>query len=393
MSNDTERLLNGDAWHDFCDRLRATGDAILGEGYPDTPRDRAEGIRWLTRLMGYATRMEVEAGDPLYPCFVRYETPHDQWGGPNPDNIYLRANVDPRETYRIWGNVTGMRQAIFSLNEGDMQLGEFGVYSERSLDALEVEADGHLEIRVSPEAQAGNWMPSDPAGRLLTIRTYQSDWDADAAPVFHIERIGAEGVAPPPLDPGQLAAALDRSATWVERTATFWNQYTRAGWKNATPNHANPARPAKGGADNILYGSCFFELASDEALLVECDAPDADYWSFTLHTLGWLESGAFADRQTSLSAHQAHVDDDGRLRVVVAEADPGVPNWIDSEARSRGLLVYRWVWARTNPVPEARVVPIAALRSALPETHPHIDAEARRRALARRRESAWNRFQ
>ncbi len=393
MGDEVDRQSSQAAWHAFCDRLRAAGDTILGDEFPDTPRDHAEGLRWLTRLIGYATRMEIEAGDPLHPCFVRYETPHSQWGGPNPDNVYLRANVDPSRTYRVWGDARGLRQAIFSLNEGDMQLGEFGVFSERSLDALEVEADGRLEIWLSPDPQPRNWMPTDPAGRLFTIRTYQSDWVEDAAPVFHIERVGAEGVPPPVYEPAALVAALDRSAHWIERTATFWNQYTRAGWKHATPNVANPARPAKGGADNILYGSCFFELTPGEALLVECDAPDADYWSFTLHTLGWLESGAFADRQTSLSAHQAHVDADGRLRVVVSEVDPGTPNWIDSEARPRGLLVYRWVWARSNPVPSARVLALSEVRGALPEAHPQIDPPARRAALARRREAAWNRFQ
>jgi hypothetical protein len=393
VDDEAERLLSGRAWRDFCRRLEATGDAILAEGFPDAPHDRAEGFRWLTRLVVHAARMEIEAGDPRHPCFVRYETPHNQWGGPNPDNVYLRANVDPSLTYRIWADVRGMRQAIFSLNEGEMQLGEYGVFAECSLADLDVGPDGRLEILLSPDAQPGNWMQADPRGRLLTIRIYQSDWENDAAPRFHIERVGAEGEPPPPLEPAALARGLDRAAAWVERTATFWNTYTAAGWSRATPNHAAPPRSAPGGADNILYGSCFFELAEDEALLIECDRPDADYWGFTLHTLGWLESGDFADRQTSLSGHQAHVDTDGRLRVVVARRDPGVPNWIDAAGRPRGLLVYRWVFARSNPAPEARVVPLDALRDALPSDHPAVDTADRRRALARRREAAWNRFQ
>ncbi len=392
MSSEEERLVSGDAWRDFCARLEAAGETILGEGFPASARDRAEGFRWLTRLMVHATQLEVEAGDRQYPFFLRYETPHNQWGGPNPDNIYLRANVDPRCSYRIWANVSGVRQAIFSLNEGEMQLGEFGVFSERSLDQLEVDDDGLLEIGLSPEEQPRNWMPMDPRGRLLTIRIYQSDWEHDAAPAFHIERVGAEGVPRPPLQAAAMTRALDRAATWLERSAGFWNQYTTAGWDRATPNVANPARPAPGGADNILYGSCFWELGEDETLLIECDAPQAAYWGFTLHTLGWLESGDFAERQTSLSDHQAYRDRDGRLRVVLAHADPGVPNWIDTEGRTRGLLVYRWVWARDNPEPTARVLAMSELRAQLPGDHPIIEAADRRRTLSRRREAAWNRF-
>ena len=393
MSDDDARLMTGESWRDWCDRLKAVGDEILSDAFPSDPRDRAEGYRHLTRLVVHALQMEIEAGDPLHPEFVRYETPHNQWGGPNPDNIYLRANIDATSTYRVWADVRGMRQAIFSLNEGDMQLGEFGVFSECTLAELEVDDEGRLEIWISPDEHARNWMRSDPKARLLTIRIYQSDWDEDARPVFHIERVGAEGVPRPPLAPADVTKGLDRAARWVEASASFWNQYTNAGWNRATPNEAMAPRSTPGGADNILYGSCFWQLALDEALVLECRAPDADYWSFTLHTLAWLESGSFADRQTSLNGHQTHVDGDGRVRIVLAHEDPASPNWIDIEGRERGLLVYRWVWSRDNPVPEARVVQLAELRAALPPDHPTVEPDTRRISLARRRESAWSRFQ
>jgi hypothetical protein len=391
MGRDEDALMSGEAWRDFCDRLKSAGEGILAEGFPTSPFDRAEGFRWLTRLIVHATQLEVEAGDPRHPFFIRYETPHNQWGGPNPDNVYLRANVDPSCSYRIWANVENVRQLIISLNEGEMQLGELGVFSERSLDDLEVGKDGLLEVWLSPDEQPRNWMPTDPKGRLLTIRIYQSDWERDAAPPFHIEPVGAEGLPPPPLDPAFMTRALDRAATWVERTSTFWNAYTTAGWNRATPNVVAPARAAPGGADNILYGSCFWELGSDQALVIECGVPDAQYWGFTLHTLGWLESGDFAERQTSLNDHQVHVDGDGRMRIVVSRRDPGAPNWIDICGRPRGLLVYRWVWARDNPVPSSKVVDLADVRAELPDDHPRVDAESRRAALTRRRELVWNR--
>jgi hypothetical protein len=392
VSEAEERLMSGDAWRDFCDRLKVAGESILAEGFPAEPRDRAEGFRWLTRLITHATQMEVEAGDSRFPFFIRYETPHNQWGGPNPDNAYYRANIDPACTYRIWTDATGLRQAIFSLNEGEMQLGEFGVFAECSLDDLEVADDGLLEIWLSPEAQPRNWMRADPRGRLLTIRVFQSDWRNDAANAFHIERVGAEGEPRPALTPAFMERALDRSATWVERTATFWNTYTSTGQKRASLNVANPPAAAKGGADNILYGNCFWDLAPGEVLLLDCAPPDAQYFGFTIHTLGWLESGDFADRQTSLSGHQVHVDADGRMRIVISHEDPGAPNWIDTEGRRSGLLVYRWVWSRDNPVPVSEVIPVEQLREHVPADHPHVDEQARRRSLSQRREAAWNRF-
>ena len=83
---------------------------------------------------------------------------------------------------------------------------------------------------------------------------------------------------------------------------------------------------------------------------------------------------------------QTAVDDDARIRLVVAHDDPGVPNWIDTEHQPEGMLVYRSIGTRSRPdarVPQ--VVPIAALRDHLPARIRSIDAAERREQLARRR--------
>ena len=56
-----------------------------------------------------------------------------------------------------------------------------------------------------------------------------------------------------------------------------------------------------------------------------------------------LDSGDFANHQTSLNLTQAHVDADDRVRLVVAATDPGVPNWIDTEGRPFGLVFWRFM--------------------------------------------------
>ena len=135
---DSERLMSGEAWRDFCDRLKAAGDRILEDDFPEDERTRAEGYRGLLRLLSYSSQIEIEAGDPLFPDFVRYEEPHNQWGGPNPDNTYLRCAIHPDYAYRVWGNLSGMRQIIISLQEGDMQLKQYGVYSEQGFTQAEL---------------------------------------------------------------------------------------------------------------------------------------------------------------------------------------------------------------------------------------------------------------
>jgi hypothetical protein len=85
------RLLSGDAWAGCCRRLEALGRSLLGPGFPQGPRERTEGLRALTRQLAFALQWEVPAGDPRAPTFVRFQDPCVQWGGPNPDNVYLAA--------------------------------------------------------------------------------------------------------------------------------------------------------------------------------------------------------------------------------------------------------------------------------------------------------------
>ncbi len=380
------------AWRDFCQRLEALGDRILADDFPSDAASQAEGHRHLTRLLRLSLELHLEHGDPLYPHFVNSERPTTQWGGPNSDNFYLRARIDPNETYRIWGDVAGVEQVVFSLMEGDMHLQQFGVYSEVSLEKLEVGADGRLEIIASPDEQPGNWMPMHADASNLTIRVYQSDWANEPAPYFHIERVGAEAMSRPAPSPDEVAVGLDRSMRWVEGAVPFWNAYLKNVADTRTANELSPPHTPPGGADNISYGGGMYDLADDEALLIECDRPDADYWNVTIHTQPWFESGDFGRHQTSLNHRQTFIDDDDKFRMVLSHTDPGVPNWIDTEGRPKSMITYRWVWARSKPVPTATVVPLADIRSHLPDGHPTISEGDRAASLAARAEQIRNRF-
>ncbi len=380
------------AWADWCRRLAALGERIAGEEFPADPRTRAEGFRSLTRQLVVALRMEMEGGDPLHPEIVRHEDPWTQWGGPNPDNVYLRATIDPSETYRFWtDDVTGMREGIFSLQEGDMQLDQYGVFSERLLRDLEI-IDGTLEITISPFEHSGNWMPSHPDARLFSLRTYVDDWTSDAVPTFHIERTSGDGAPPPPPSPDQVGGALERSVHWLESSVPYWNSFLGAAMERAPRNQLGPARAVPGGADNLRYGSAVWELGPDEALLITTPVPDAEYWGWTIHTVPWFESGDFANRQTSLSGSQLHTDEDELVRIVLSYGDPGVPNWIDTEGRAEGMVVFRLVGATDGIEPTGDVVPVDRVRNRLPADHPVVGAEERQAQLRRRRADVGRRL-
>ncbi|MGZ8752547.1 MAG: DUF1214 domain-containing protein [Acidimicrobiia bacterium] len=388
----TESREPGDAWASWCTKLGELGRSLADDRFPQDAAGRAEGYRHLARQTVLALQGELEHADPEHPSFHRYEEPWAQWGGPNPDNVYVRAPIDPTATYRVWADVTGLRQALFSLVDGDMHLGRFGVFGERTLDEFAKSPDGLLEFWISPDEQPGNWVPTDPAARYLLIRQFQLDWEHDAIARFSIERLDSRGLVPELPATQTIAAAFDRAAAWTARSLDYWAAYVDGSRRGLPHNGFVPPSTPPGGAPNIAYGAGWWALAAHEALVITTDVPDADYWGWTIHTRYWLDSGEFADRQTSLNAAQTHVDGDGRIRVVVAGRDPGAPNWIDVEGRPEGLLVYRYVGARTRPVPTAELVPLADVRRALPDDHPVVDTATRREVLARRRIAAHRRY-
>ena len=380
------------AWHSLCGRLAAIGTRVATEPFPAAGSEHAVDVRHVARQLVLALQGEIEHGDPGFPSFHRYEEPWAQWGGPNPDNVYTRAPIDPSATYRVTGNVAGVRAAIVSLVEGDMHLGRYGVYEERTLGDFDIAADGALEFWISPGPHAGNWMPAHPDARYLLVRQYQCDWERDRVAALTIERADTVGLAPPPPTAERLAAALARVGDWTERSIEYWCDYVERARASLPRNAMAPPGTPKGGAPNIAYGAGWWDLPPGDALVVTTDRPDADYWGFTVHHRLRLDSGDFASRPTSLNMSQAFTDGDGRLRIVVSAVDPGVPNWIDTEDRSEGMLVYRSIGTRTRPVPDTTVVRIADVRAHVPASHPAVDPATRRAQLARRRAAVLSRY-
>ncbi|MEZ5167306.1 MAG: hypothetical protein R2695_12765 [Acidimicrobiales bacterium] len=89
--------------------------------------------------------------------------------------------------------------------------------------------------------------------------------------------------------------------------------------------------------------------------------------------------------------------DDGAYTFVLAAADPGVVNWLDTMGRRRGVIMLRYDGTRAPQIdperhPVARVVLLAELDRVLGPGVPRIDAEQRAAEIARRRRHVQVRF-
>ena len=134
-----------------------------------------------------------------------------------------------------------------------------------------------------------------------------------------------------------------------------------------------------------------WQLGPDEALVVEVEPPHGLYWSYSLGN-PWWETIDYGRHQSSLNGHQAVVDDDGIVRVVIAHRDPGVANWLDTAGHSEGPVILRCVRTETAPVPVTRVMPFANVGDALPAGTQRVSADERAEVIDARRRAVSRRF-
>jgi len=380
-----------EAWRSYADRIKAVGERITGEGYPSDPRLRAEGYRYVSRLTNLAFQIYVEFGDAERPSLFRVGDDTTPFGATNTDNNYYRAMLDPAGTYRVSGDVTGVKELLFSVQDGEFVFGKTEVLAELSLEELVIDGDGFLELFLGGPERSTNWLPLAPEAVYLNVREFVGDWENDALASLYIERIDDIGPIGN-LTPAAHAAALDRVATWVEASVDVWKTYV-AGLRSFLPvNELQAPHKPVGGAENMLHGAGQWELEADAALVVEFDQPEVTYWSIQTYVLDWMVPLDFANRVTSLNDRQLHVDDDGLVRVVLSHTDPGLQNWLDTSELRQGLFTYRYVRPTTAPAPRTTLVEAAALRDLLTQSTPAFSEAMRRDQITARRRGVARRF-
>jgi hypothetical protein len=354
-----ERELDGSAWEAFCETLKRAG-AVIDRAAD--PFDRAEGYRYLTRLVRLAAEKFVEHADPATPRFYRLSHETAKIGCDNPDNLYQNAAVSGRHEYRL----RGTRGTVPYLGLGTYY-GHYGS-KERSgcsgyLEArdLQVGPDGRFEITLSSRKHPGNWLPMEPDTSMLIVRQTFLDRAREVPAELSIERIGAAG-PPAPLRPDDLGQGLRDAASFVVGTAALFADWA-AGFARR-PNELVALDPevtaGAHGDPNIFFYMGWWALGPDEALLVEATPPTCEYWNFQLNNV-WMESLDYRYHRVHYNKQTAMYLPDGSFRLVVAHRDPGVPNWVETAGHARGTMGLRWVRAASHPQPRTRVVKLTGI--------------------------------
>jgi hypothetical protein len=176
-----------------------------------------------------------------------------------------------------------------------------------------------------------------------------------------IERIGGPK-QPEPLSAEQLDTGLRETAAFVTGTARSFADFSRD--FKATPNTWFATDQDTwwkiGGDPNIAYLHLYWELAPDEALVLESPIPECYFWNVQVDNW-WWESLDYRYLPAHVNKTSARYRPDGSVRVVVAHENPGVKNYIGTAGHGSGTMLWRWIAAKAHPTPTCRVVKLSEL--------------------------------
>jgi hypothetical protein len=380
-----------DVWRDVCDRLARLGEEVCAEPFPTDRDDQVDGLAHVAQQALCWVGWSVFHADPRRPFFHRNNDHITQWGGPNADNVYRHARIDPARRYRVRGRMNGCEEFVLAIRRGFMHQPKWGTVHEVYASQLGIGRGDEFELVLGGDQGPERWVPLPDDAIMATFREYYFDWD-EAEPAFlTIECLDDDVDAPAPRLTGpELTARLEDAVAGIEHSVRNWNSYLDEHRAQGVDNVMAPLHGVAKGLAAARYGFCFWDLDDDAALVFETTVPDARYWSFQLYEMGTYEAVDIVERQSSLNHRQVAVDDDGRVRVVVSHRDPGVANWLDAGGRRVGLFTFRAFWGQADPEYTTRLVTVDDVPSALPPGTARVDEAARRATMAaRRRHLAW----
>jgi hypothetical protein len=377
-----DRLLSGQAWEDFCDELRLAGRYIDRFGSLPTDLDRAEWYRFVSRLARNGLERFVENCEANRPR-LREPSWRTSINVTSPDQDHLLLEFDEAADYRVTGNRgtipyfvavawTGAIPKDFGAQNwaprGAEGLKEFDpavLHTTAMLqsDAIKFEPNGDFEIIASQNKHDGNWLPLQTDSVGIFIRIIYHDRAKDHPPAFRVERL--DKAKPIPITPADVSRGLAKAGQDV-----FGNvEITRAWWQDNLGERLNRIRFSRstylnfGGVGDRQFGFGAWKKPADAALVLEFTPPECDFWIFQLCNL-WQENlDDYEEGQGYVTKFNARYEPDGSIRVIVAEASPGIGgNWVNSYGHTQGVMGLRLIKTTGVPSVTSYLMPLQTLR-------------------------------
>ncbi len=295
----------------------------------ETEADLLEGLQYLAGGIAACTHLAFDY-DRDHPFLQSGTGPFTKMGLDNPDTLYFGTRVQAGREYLVTGTRGTTTDLSFQLLGGEYT-DDNVPDSETAFDdrQLDIGANGDYEWRFTPAANA-----------QLVIREVYNDWSAQRGKVA-IARADTAGTAPPPLTNELIEKRFAVAGKQLVQRIKTWLQFPQWFYMNIPVNTMVAPRLTPGGLATQYSSAGHFELTPDQALVITLPATDAPYLGFQLGSL-WYVSLDYINHQTSLNGTQAQVDADGKIRIVVADRNPGVTNWVETLGHRKGFLQFRW---------------------------------------------------
>jgi hypothetical protein len=372
-----KRIVSGKAWEEWADTIKAAAASLTSNGCPTDPFNQAEGYRYLSRLVRASLENFLECNDPSAPVLVSLanglrDCPV-KLGADNPDNLYQNANLDARETYKLWGNRGSVNILAFAT-----QFGTYGgpgglqTVMTKSQGDYDISPDGSFEFIISAtppppttttatatsssssSTSTRNWLQlkqgTDTNRALLIVRQTFINRDKEKPAEIHIRRMSGPH-QPQPLTCEQLDEALKTSGMFVAGASMMFARWSYGFQKhpNTLPLFDQETSNKAGGDPNIRYYHSYWQLAEDEVLYISVIPPPCQHWNFQLNN-HWMESLDYRYFTVHVNKGSAKPDGQNRVRVIISHSDPAgkitssVPyNWINTCNHNQGQMLWRWI--------------------------------------------------
>ncbi len=362
----------------FAEALAEAEKIIAGAPFVASEQDLAEGYDYLAGSIQASLRL-AWAYQRDFPYFVQSTGPYTKMGLDNPDTLYFHAYLRDDAEYVVTGRRGSTADLSFQVLKGDYSPVDvpdsLSAFDDR---AIEIGDDGSFELRFGPPGSAGtsgsgrNHFRLGAGSSMLLVREVYSDWSTERRGTISIRREDRAGCAPPPAGSDVLARRYGVAGKiLLSRLRTFL-AFPEWFYLREPVNTMTPPRPTPGGLATQFSSAGHFDLGEDQAMIVTVPAAGRDVAPYQGIQLGsmWYVSLDYINHQTSLTADQARVDADRRMRFVISERDPGVANWLELTGRRRGYVQIRWQRLTRDLTPEdgpqVSVVPFGRIPDLLP---------------------------
>ena len=323
----------------------------------ETEADLLEGLQYLAGGIAACTHLAFDY-DRDHPFLQSGTGPFTKMGLDNPDTLYFGTRVQAGREYLVTGTRGTTTDLSFQLLGGEYT-DDNVPDSETAFDdrKLDIAADGSFQWRFTPAANA-----------QLVIREVYNDWSARRGMVA-IARADTAGTAPAPLSNELIEKRFAVAGKQLVQRIKTWLQFPQWFYMNIQVNTMVAPRLTPGGLATQYSSAGHFELSPEEALVITLPVTDAPYLGFQLGSL-WYISLDYINHQTSLNGTQAQADPDDKIRIVVADRDPGVTNWVETLGHRKGFLQFRWQRVSRQLTeldgPTVELVDFDAVKSRLP---------------------------